>query len=85
MGGGGASPFFTSHGLQMLQSKICFDFVLTFTHMHLPFSIFLLISIAEQHPQIKSDLMNFKQVHAKGDRQKNTGVGGELFTLQAVI
>ncbi len=69
----------------MLQSEICFDFVLTFTHMHLPFSIFLLISIAEERPQIKSDLMNIKQAHAKGDRQKNTGVGGGLFTSQAVI
>lgn len=35
MGGGGTSPCFTitSHGLQMLQSEICFDFVLSFTHM----------------------------------------------------
>ncbi len=49
------------------------------------FSIFLSISIAEQRPQIKFDLMNIKQAHAKGDRQTNTGVGGGLFTSQAVI
>lgn len=43
----------------------------TCLHTQMPevFSMFISISISEQHPQIKFDMMNIKQTHAKGDRK----------------
>lgn len=55
------------------------------TQMPAMFSIFISISISEQHPQIKFDMMNIKQTHAEGDRQTNIGVGRGLFTSLSVI
>lgn len=48
-------------------------------------SIFISTFISKQRPQIKFDMMNIKQTHAKGDRQTNIGMSRVLSTSWNVI